>query len=454
MIEASSNLNSNIKIFVSSRKELNISTQLRLLNTPAIELETGTITPDIQSFVQHEASRLRAEKKLRVKDDDLFEAIVQELVEGSNGMFLWVSLQLQQLCSISRAGNDQYVKRALDHLPQGLIAMYTRQLGQTPLMMAMSLEMVKFLCETYDSDIDATDYTGIPVLGYFVGARSHIRWVNPADSTRILDYLHNRGADMTAKSKAGMSLVDYAVCRKDNFKLLDFLLQHNPRLDHDEHEWTSLHWACRKGNLPLVEILLEHGVKVKKLTTVYPPQSWTPYDILMHYNEAGLQKSDESILYTLGRPKEVEMDTELLENPVDYSQLVIEKHHDLIMCQLCAMEVLNSFVFHCAICSGRVCLMCNHILHNKQPDHVLEIFYFGRSAPWDVPYGKRFMVKLPYAINLKSSGWHKWLKQLGKQHRDEYYETIVATGAKSPFTRMRAKLLTAIMIRQMSKHGR
>lgn len=40
----------------------------------------------------------------------------------------------------------------------------------------------------------------------------------------------------------------------------------------------------------------------------------------------------------------------------------------------------NSFVFHCATCDGKVCLMCNHTLHGKQPNHVLETFYLGRSG--------------------------------------------------------------------------
>lgn len=86
MVEASSDSNSNLKIFVSSRKELDISAQFALLNTPVIDLKTGTIIPDIRSFVQHEASRLRTESKLHVRDDDLFGEIVQKLVEESNGM--------------------------------------------------------------------------------------------------------------------------------------------------------------------------------------------------------------------------------------------------------------------------------------------------------------------------------------------------------------------------------
>ena len=86
IVDSSSNSDSNIKVFVSCRKEFDISTRFLNLNTPAIELETGKITPDIQSFVRHEASRLRAESSLRVRDDALFAEIIERLVEMSDGM--------------------------------------------------------------------------------------------------------------------------------------------------------------------------------------------------------------------------------------------------------------------------------------------------------------------------------------------------------------------------------
>ncbi|KAG9558105.1 hypothetical protein KCU71_g10405, partial [Aureobasidium melanogenum] len=121
---------STVKLFVSSRKEYDIDNRFIHLNTPAIELEPGKITPDIRSFVRHEASRLRSESQLRIRDDALFEEVVQNLVSKSDGMFLWVNLQLQQLCRISRTENDQNVKKTLDQLPQGLMAMYTRMLNE------------------------------------------------------------------------------------------------------------------------------------------------------------------------------------------------------------------------------------------------------------------------------------------------------------------------------------
>lgn len=86
IVEASSNSETDIEIFVSSRKESDINVCFNYLSTPAIELEAGKITLDIRSFVQHEALRLRKQSKLRVRDDILFAEIVQKLVEKSDGM--------------------------------------------------------------------------------------------------------------------------------------------------------------------------------------------------------------------------------------------------------------------------------------------------------------------------------------------------------------------------------
>jgi len=86
IVEVSSNPDSIIKVFVSSRKEPDISARFKRLNAPAIELETGKITPDIQTFVRHEALRLRAESSLRVRDDALFTEIIESLVDMSDGM--------------------------------------------------------------------------------------------------------------------------------------------------------------------------------------------------------------------------------------------------------------------------------------------------------------------------------------------------------------------------------
>ncbi|KAL2033449.1 hypothetical protein VTO58DRAFT_104163 [Aureobasidium pullulans] len=112
------------KVFVSSRREGDIYSHFSFLKKPVIELEAGLITPDIMKFVREEVSRRRAVSELHIQEETLLEEVIQRIIEESNGMFLWVRLQLDQLCRASRKGTDYYVKDALSHLPQGLTKMY------------------------------------------------------------------------------------------------------------------------------------------------------------------------------------------------------------------------------------------------------------------------------------------------------------------------------------------
>jgi hypothetical protein len=210
--------------------------------------------------------------------------------------------------------------------------------GHIPLMMATSFEMVQLLCEAHDFDLDATDRVGRSILGYCVGVDTPDRHVEPTEATRILEYLIDRGADVYAKSKARMSVVDYAVCGVDGSEPVKFLLQHDPKLfDREPNEWTPLHWACRQGNSRTVKILLEHGSQVQKVTTLRPPQSWTPYEILMHYCDTP-RGFDKSTTFALGRPKEIRGSTGLVSGEqIDYGSLETREICGHCMCSLCEM---------------------------------------------------------------------------------------------------------------------
>jgi ankyrin repeat protein len=211
--------------------------------------------------------------------------------------------------------------------------------GHVPLMLATSLRMVELLCETYDFKLDATDRVGRSILGCYVGFQPP-RYVAPAEATRILEYLINRGADMYAKSKARMTLVDYAACRDDGVESIKLLLQLDSKLTEKEnHEWTPLHWACREGHPRTANTLLEHGSEAKKITTLQPPRSWTPYDIYVHYGQDN-RSLDETLLHTLGRPEEmVIVAAQSSEEPIEYSSLEVTELPRHVKCSLCTMSV-------------------------------------------------------------------------------------------------------------------
>ncbi|THX25812.1 hypothetical protein D6D11_10357, partial [Aureobasidium pullulans] len=126
VIDASSVTSSCTKFFVSSRREGDIHSHFSFLRKPVIELEAGLVTPDIIKFVREEVVRRRTVFELHIQEETLLEEVIQKLIEESNGMFLWVRLQLDQLCRASRKGTDYYVNAALSHLPQGLTKIYAR----------------------------------------------------------------------------------------------------------------------------------------------------------------------------------------------------------------------------------------------------------------------------------------------------------------------------------------
>ncbi|THY06126.1 hypothetical protein D6D03_02557 [Aureobasidium pullulans] len=126
IIDASGVTSFCTKFFVSSRREGDIHSHFNFLKSPVIELEAGLITPDIIKFVHEEVSRRRIVSELHIQEKSLLEEVIHKLIEKSNGMFLWVRLQLDQLCRASRKGTDYHVKDALSHLPQDLTEMYER----------------------------------------------------------------------------------------------------------------------------------------------------------------------------------------------------------------------------------------------------------------------------------------------------------------------------------------
>lgn len=211
--------------------------------------------------------------------------------------------------------------------------------GHVPLMMAVSLNMVELLCESHDFDLDATDLVGRSILGYYVGFQLP-RNIAPTEATRILECLIHRGADMYTKSKAGMNLVDYAVCRGDADETLKLLLQLNPSfIEKETHEWTALHWTCKEGHAQMAKLVLEHGAEAKTIATLQPPRTWSPYDIYIHYGQE-LRHLDETTENALGRSEETYVSADPLPGEqIDFSSLEVTELARHVRCFLCAMLI-------------------------------------------------------------------------------------------------------------------
>ncbi|KAL8710758.1 MAG: hypothetical protein Q9220_004776 [cf. Caloplaca sp. 1 TL-2023] len=113
-----------IKIMVSSRDDSDIV--CRLANVPNVYINSENNDDDINRFIDLELEKAIVEQRLlqgRVPDY-LKGQILWELKGGANGMFLWASLQIQNLCDPQRMIVVSDVEDALIRLPPNLSQLY------------------------------------------------------------------------------------------------------------------------------------------------------------------------------------------------------------------------------------------------------------------------------------------------------------------------------------------
>ncbi|KAK1454416.1 hypothetical protein CCUS01_10378 [Colletotrichum cuscutae] len=113
----------------SSRWHLVISAQptaddfVKIHLKPNWNVSLPAENPDIEFFIDVEMEARLDNGDLAVRDPALIADIKKALLKGENGMFLWVALQLDAICS---EAPDYDIKEAIKSLPRDLTATYTR----------------------------------------------------------------------------------------------------------------------------------------------------------------------------------------------------------------------------------------------------------------------------------------------------------------------------------------
>ncbi|KAL1599664.1 hypothetical protein SLS60_007467 [Paraconiothyrium brasiliense] len=99
--------------------------------------------PDIQAFIEADLERCLRQERLIIRDPILILDIQDALSKGSQGMFLWVALQIQSLCSKK---TDHAIREALADLPKDLSETFARILRKSgssdPALQARTLQLV------------------------------------------------------------------------------------------------------------------------------------------------------------------------------------------------------------------------------------------------------------------------------------------------------------------------
>ncbi|KAH0536068.1 hypothetical protein FGG08_007034 [Glutinoglossum americanum] len=121
IIQESANLT---KVFVSSRDDGDIV--CRLAKWPNVFIDASDNRVDIEHFIRTEVAQAINEKRL-IKGNvskQLEHQIIGTLVNGAQGMFRWVSLQIQNLCDSRRIRYEEDIREELRRLPETLVESY------------------------------------------------------------------------------------------------------------------------------------------------------------------------------------------------------------------------------------------------------------------------------------------------------------------------------------------
>ncbi|KAF8465397.1 hypothetical protein BDZ91DRAFT_849422 [Kalaharituber pfeilii] len=112
-----------IKIYLSSRKEVYLSRNLT--DALSVSLDNIKCRPEIKGYIDASLKKCLDNKRLRIHDPAMIEEIKEALMGGVDGMFLWVTLQIQDIC---RGFNDEEIRETLQSLPRNLDETYIRML--------------------------------------------------------------------------------------------------------------------------------------------------------------------------------------------------------------------------------------------------------------------------------------------------------------------------------------
>lgn len=113
----------NIRLCLSYRNDM---TSPKFCDAATVSIPDTN--PDIETFIGHELEKRCISGDLALGDESLIVDIVEALTSGSNGMFLWVYLQIECLCTMQ---TDEQIRLALKNLSKGLSQTYTRILQKS-----------------------------------------------------------------------------------------------------------------------------------------------------------------------------------------------------------------------------------------------------------------------------------------------------------------------------------
>ncbi|KAH8698037.1 hypothetical protein GQ44DRAFT_832316 [Phaeosphaeriaceae sp. PMI808] len=126
------------KILVVSRDVLQMVGKLAKKPTVALDQEKEALTADILHFTKQRLNEIRDKFESLVGIDDILHGVESNIVEKSQGMFLWVRLVLAQL-EVDAYNRDD-LEAAIANMPRDLYDFYDRIVARITLLPQLSRE--------------------------------------------------------------------------------------------------------------------------------------------------------------------------------------------------------------------------------------------------------------------------------------------------------------------------
>ncbi|RJE18003.1 hypothetical protein PHISCL_09657, partial [Aspergillus sclerotialis] len=147
-----------------------------------ISVTERKVESDMDHYIATILGRCLEEEQLKLGDPKIIMKISKALRDGSNGMFLWTRLFIEELCA-QRSDND--ILKALKHLPRGLSEIFDRKLHRVLDRMAAK-EAIKTLqfCGVVKRSLTVREYQ--EALSLLPGQRSLDRGQFPNDMYRVI----------------------------------------------------------------------------------------------------------------------------------------------------------------------------------------------------------------------------------------------------------------------------
>ncbi|MCJ1388558.1 hypothetical protein MMC18_001405 [Xylographa bjoerkii] len=117
----------DVKIYCSSRPDILHRMRLKIKLDYSIMMSSPSVDSAIAQFIENKLKQCIADGSLRLGDPALIITIRDSLLQGAQGMFLWVDFQIQTLCT---QHNDDDLLSTLQNLPKDLPETFDRILAR------------------------------------------------------------------------------------------------------------------------------------------------------------------------------------------------------------------------------------------------------------------------------------------------------------------------------------